>query len=650
MEDHICNLQKLCRLCGKPSTKKKTKRRYIPFPVTNYEQIVAKVYEFDCKDDDPEVHPNTVCESCNVRLKEYQKKQLCDLTSRKDKLQHFLPHSDTCTVCFPLTQESTIEVAPLRLTFANVKQYGQSKKLFLTSESSESLDFVILLFPEKKPLPMELHISSTGHWSIKLGGHQLDNKNCSFFANSPILLNDLNYAPFLDFLLSAKVCPGNDDFPDVLAGKLALSGKGTIISPDGAIKAFADSSSLVRVDSASLNTLRDSSCDILISSNRCLKCASYRNSLFAMRSQSRQTDKTNPKCNDRYMSMEDLKAKVKFLEQERIRLTQKTLRLQDRIRKDIKEKGIYVEESTSKLLKDIVSSEVHSPPFEPDSPQFLLWDEQRKQASLKDPRSMRWHPLMIRWCLSIYLKSPGTYKFMRSTPFIQLPCIKTLSKYINFTDPGCGFNPDIISRLASQVGLPDITDSERYINLCFDEMKVKSGLVYNKSTGQFVGFTDMGDINQEVDLFQRSMAEEMEEREIATHVVLFMARGICSRLHYSLGHFATNGFDSHQLFPIAWEAVKILEAIGLRVVSMTSDGATPNRKFYKIHRLADGSNVQEVIYWTYNPFSADRRRKIYFFSDVPHLMKTTRNNLENSHSNKNTRNLMVSKLKLECLD
>ena len=64
--------------------------------------------------------------------------------------------------------------------------------------------------------------------------------------------------------------------------------------------------------------------------------------------------------------------------------------------------------------------------------------------------------------------------------------------------------------------------------------------------------------------------------EIATHVVLFMADGICSHLHYSLGHYATEEFDSHQLF--AWEAVKLLEAIGLKVVSIKSDEATPNRE------------------------------------------------------------------------
>ena len=338
------------------------------------------------------------------------------------------------------------------------------------------------------------------------------------------------------------------------------------------------------------------------------------------------------------MDKDSLLKKVKVLEKEKKLLTQKTLRLQERIRQDIKRKGVHVQGQTSDLLSHIVKAEPNNP-FEEDSPQHLLWEEQKKQAQLKDPRQMRWHPLMIRWCLSIYLKSPGTYQHIRSTPFMQLPCVKTLNSYINFTDPGCGFNPDIFARLVEELGLLNIKENERYINLCFDEMKIKSGLVYSNATGQIVGFTDLGEINNEVDYFQRCMKEEEKDRELATHIVVFMARGICSRLHYSIGHFATAGFDSQQLFPCAWEAVKLLEAIGLRVVSLTSDGATPNRKFYRLHKLDDGANADPVLYWVTNPFSPDR--KIYFISDPPHLIKTTRNNLENSHGHSNSRNLMV---------
>ena len=31
-------------------------------------------------------------------------------------------------------------------------------------------------------------------------------------------------------------------------------------------------------------------------------------------------------------------------------------------------------------------------------------------------------------------------------------------------------------------------------------MKIKSGLVFNRSTGRLVGFTDLGDVNNELDV------------------------------------------------------------------------------------------------------------------------------------------------------
>ena len=51
------------------------------------------------------------------------------------------------------------------------------------------------------------------------------------------------------------------------------------------------------------------------------------------------------------------------------------------------------------LLSEILNN--NNPDFDPESPQYLLWEEQKKQASYKSTKSMRWHPVMIRWCLSI---------------------------------------------------------------------------------------------------------------------------------------------------------------------------------------------------------------------------------------------------------
>ena len=68
-----------------------------------------------------------------------------------------------------------------------------------------------------------------------------------------------------------------------------------------------------------------------------------------------------------------------------------------------------------------------------DFPQYLPWEQQQKQASYSDSKSMKWDPVMIRWCISIYLKSPGAYEQLRNYGFLKLPHKKTLSKYANYT-------------------------------------------------------------------------------------------------------------------------------------------------------------------------------------------------------------------------
>ena len=54
-------------------------------------------------------------------------------------------------------------------------------------------------------------------------------------------------------------------------------------------------------------------------------------------------------------------------------------------------------------------------------------------------------------------------------------------------------------------------------------------------------------------------------------------------------------------------------------MAATSDGASTNRRLVKIH---DPTNP--LVYKAPNPFAGDGR-EIYFFSDPPHLIKTTRN-------------------------
>ena len=134
---------------------------------------------------------------------------------------------------------------------------------------------------------------------------------------------------------------------------------------------------------------------------------------------------------------------------------------------------------------------------------------------------------------------------------MKLPDMRTLRDYRNYVKPKAGFNPGVIDELIDQAS--HLTDSERFICLSLDEMKIQSDLVFDKYTGELVGFTDLGepDIN---------MGTLKNHDDIATHVLVFYLRGIRSKLKFSFAYFATKGLVAHQIFPIFWRAVNILES------------------------------------------------------------------------------------------
>ena len=56
----------------------------------------------------------------------------------------------------------------------------------------------------------------------------------------------------------------------------------------------------------------------------------------------------------------------------------------------------------------------------------LFWDEQFKAASLHNKRQVRWHPVIIKWCLNLKLLSSSAYHAFRSSEFVTLPSERTL--------------------------------------------------------------------------------------------------------------------------------------------------------------------------------------------------------------------------------
>ena len=112
----------------------------------------------------------------------------------------------------------------------------------------------------------------------------------------------------------------------------------------------------------------------------------------------------------------------------------------------------------------------------------------------------------------------------------------------------------------------NLSDSDKYIVLLFDEIKIQENLVWDKHTGELIGFVDLGDVDVNCATLQKV-------DELATRVLVFMIRSIVNPFKFTLANFVTIGITSNQIFPIFWKAVGICELqCGLKVLAATCEG------------------------------------------------------------------------------
>ncbi|XP_047137374.1 uncharacterized protein LOC124813866 [Hydra vulgaris] len=289
---------------------------------------------------------------------------------------------------------------------------------------------------------------------------------------------------------------------------------------------------------------------------------------------------------------------------------------------DILNKSIVIGEELKKDIATVMESNAEKlTPF-----LKLFWDEQKKAACCH-PNAVKYHPMIIRFCLSLCMKSASAYDELRSSSILTLPSSRTLRDYKNAIKPSAGFNSKVIEELIKTSS--KLKDHQRFVTLSFDEIKIQSDLVFDKHSGDLIGYVDLGDPDLNYCSFP-------DLNELAKHVFVYYVRGLSSDLKYALAFFATKDTNASQIFKTFWEAVLVLEVIcKLSVVACVSDGASANRKFYKMHEYMDNCIDEDLVYRTVNIYAPERY--IWFFADAPHLMKTLRNCIFNSGNGKKSR-------------
>ena len=288
-------------------------------------------------------------------------------------------------------------------------------------------------------------------------------------------------------------------------------------------------------------------------------------------------------------------------------------RLKDRINQQIECGGVSIDEPVHDDLVNMMKDHTDKVLQKHGEDSFLgiFWSQQMKSATASSSKGRRWHPLVIKWCLYLQHLSSKAYETIRNSGVINLPSSRTLRDYKHLEDTKIGFSIEADRQLFDILKQKD--DLAKYGVILFDEMYVKQGLVFEKSTGALFGFTDLGEVNNQLDEFEASLKSDASllQRPLAKTVIVFMFKGLFTNTALPYAHFAASSLTGADMFPLLWKVIERLTRTGCCILGVTCDGGSPNRRLFQLHRLP-GDPKEKIIYKTLNVFT-DEAKDIFFY-------------------------------------
>ena len=187
--------------------------------------------------------------------------------------------------------------------------------------------------------------------------------------------------------------------------------------------------------------------------DRCQKCTDYRSTLHALAS--RENRRTKPDIashtNYRYLSTPEKLDRLHDLRHKNRLAQMKVERLQAKITRITASIGVPLDDSTTSDLHQIMLEEEEqvAQKFPPGSFQDIFWQQQKEAASRsgKEKRRMRWHPLMIKWCLYLRHQPSKAYETLRESGCIHLQSQRTLRDYTHCVQSSAGFSAEVDRQL-----------------------------------------------------------------------------------------------------------------------------------------------------------------------------------------------------------
>lgn len=213
---------------------------------------------------------------------------------------------------------------------------------------------------------------------------------------------------------------------------------------------------------------------------------------------------------------------------------------------------------------------------------------------------------MVRqFSLNLRFLGPRAYDYLRNKFDNNLPHPGTIRKWFALGNLNGGKFHD----LAFQT-LKELAQTETiYAAISFDEMSIRRHVQWLQCKKKFAGYVNFA-----------TLLEENDPLPIATHAIVIMLNGINVKVTLPIAYFFITTLIAEEKAILIASVIKALTEIGIRVLTITSDGLASNFAAYEILG-ASLAHDNLIPYFT----NQDDGKRVYIFLDPAHKIKLIRN-------------------------
>ena len=282
--------------------------------VSIYKDQIHLLFSYDLEEDIVDTHPLQICDICRRKLDNCKNK----LHETNDSIPVYHPHTDLdCEVCNwkPQQQKKRFSIILIKEKPKSILESAvENSFVDLSKFCGKNFIATFGYFEPNKIGYPEMRLSVTINeeysWDIMVETQVIARNHCPIVTQLPDIIKMDNAEKIFSVLKETKVCPGNDDFAEIVDKKLRIKNDLFFKDKNSTVKAKIETLKGDGIEK--LKTIRVSACEFLIhkSSLRCIPCQEYRKTLNTYKQRYLKEQEQSIFKPNKFMTCEELSNKA----------------------------------------------------------------------------------------------------------------------------------------------------------------------------------------------------------------------------------------------------------------------------------------------------------------------------------------------------